>query len=473
MNKKIILYTKIFLVGLTFCLGLLLRFYLFPTNNAWLGDIGRDMLAGHLIAFEGMSTQIGHHNSGINFVYPSTYYYFIAFLTYLSGSNYELIVNFLIVYQTLGIILVFFIIKNSFSYLPALIASMFFAFSERFINFSLTPISANNSIIIFLFSILFFQIYLKKRSLPLLAISSFLLVLASTFFYGAILMVPFYGLLLLVNSNSKNSKKSHFLELLAFGFCVLLLFISFYGPVVRWDNFQDKLINSGFKQLDVSRIFSSEYFTKNFTQFESMHSNLTFISIIAYFSILIFSFCRKNSRKIAVVFFLIILMLTSLYVGHRESLGHYYIYIYLLLLFVLSYGLETVLRRSKFLFVIFSVAILISGNCFGNQVQDVNNLSYYHYKKASEIITLNFPNSSVINNGDCLNLKNEDSDWESRSFWYFQKESGLFILNNFNNQIKITNRNVIYLCTLSEDYVPNIPPVFQFDLDYKKYAVFN
>lgn len=471
-SANIIFYLKVFLVFLVFLIGVILRLRLFPTNNTWLGDIGRDMLAGHLIAFKGMSTQFGHYNSGIDFTYPSFYYYFIAFLTIIGGDNYENISKIIIIYQSLGIILVFLIAKNAFSYLPALIVSTFYSLSEKFISFSLMPISAHNSIPIILLSALFFQNYLKKRRFLELFISSFLLILAGTFFYGAMLLIPLFGLLILVKNDEKKSREYLVFSLLIFGLSIILFFAIFNGPVLNLDSFYEKTINSGFRQLKIDDHFFNELLIKNYEQFGFLHPNLTIFSLILYFLILIFNFFQKRNLKITAVFLIVLVIHAVLYAAHKNSLIHYYTYVHIIFLFILGYGLEQVLQKNKLFFAIFSIAVLISGNCFNNKIQYSNNMSYDHHKKASAIIANKFPQSSIIYVEDCSEFESM-SGWGSRSFWYFQRENDFFILNNFNSQIELKNINTVLLCGFYKNEKKPKKPILLFSLDSKKYAVFN
>jgi hypothetical protein len=63
MNKTWQQYLMIILITI---FAFAWRIQLFAHNNIWTGDIGRDMLAGHLILKENIQINQGHANSGIN-----------------------------------------------------------------------------------------------------------------------------------------------------------------------------------------------------------------------------------------------------------------------------------------------------------------------------------------------------------------------------------------------------------------------
>lgn len=463
-------YLKIILLLLVFLIGLVLRLKLFPTNNTWIGDIGRDMLAGHLIAFKGMNTKLGHYNSGTSSIYPSFYYYFIAFLTHVGKDSYASIANILIIYQSVGIILVFFIIKNAFSYLPALAVSTFYALANEFVYFALMPITAHNSIVIALSSMLLLQIALKKRSLLAICFSSILLILASTFFYGAIFLIPLYVLLILTSANFKKFNFDSIVLLVVFLLTTFISFSSFFRSTIGWNFFSANSFNTVTKNM-AGNILFTDFFEKVYSRFELMHPKLTIFSLSFYFIAMVIGLFNKNHRKAVLVFAFTIFAHALLYALHRDPLDHYLIYIYLLLLFTLGYGLRILLNKSKLLFIIFTILLLISGGSFSYQIDDQSQESYRHYQKIAELVKKTHPNFLIEWYQNCLDYTYGQFDWESRAYWYFQRDQSFFDLSDRYSQIEAFNSQTVFLCKVT-DYVPNKKANIGFKLDNTNYLVF-
>jgi len=497
MNNRTI-YQQWSLILLIVIASFFWKIYLFPQSNIWVGDIGRDILAGHLILKEKLLITEGHSNSGIGGHYPSINYYFVALLTHLANDQYPAIANLLILYQSLGVFLLFLIIKNSFSYLPAIVTSFFYAFSFSGVNFSLFPISAHNSIPIFLFSIFCLQLWIKKDNLFYLILSGFLLVLASTFFYGAVLFFPLYlGLIAIKTIKKKQFFKSLLPSFIFIISCFVFLSI-FFLKRINDEHAYYGLIDSGLHDLQITidnlqfgQQTIRDMIIKLYKQVLRLHPRIPFFACLTYVASIVIAFKNKKTRKHALLFLSIFLIHILLYLLRENSLEHYLIYIDLLLIYVWGFILQQALNRKKIAFIILSSILLYSGDLLHNY-NHINSCSYQHYQKANQIITKKYPEASIINWQNC-NDENYgkrrwnfgDEPWESRVFWYFQKNNpSTFELSNKSSQIDLLNKNVVFVCFIYQwESIKNTNLnlkemterglVFNFALDDKLYSVYS
>ncbi len=441
---------------LIFCLGFFIRLYLYSTNSVWLGDVARDMLAGYLIAFKNMSSQYGPWNTGIGSTYPSIYYYFIALLTLIAKGNYDYISGLIIFYQSLGIVLVFLIIKKEFSSLPALIISLFYALSSIFIDFSIVQTTASNSVIIVLTSLLFFQSAIRNNNTINLVISATLLSLASSFWYGAIFIWPIYLMIYVLSFNFKQLKIKNLLKLITFGISGLLSFLIFYSQIIKdlaLSDIHQQLLGAGTNQLNFSN-FRIENFLKTVDLTINMvHPKLTLIMYLIYSLIIIIGLISKNKHlnKFTFISLFALILHYVFYNIHENPLSHYLNNIYFFLAALLACGLKITLEKNKLAFLLLSLTILISGKSF-EQEKMPSNISYRHHLQVSDTIHQYLPDSSIIDGGEfCKNTIN-NFYWESRMYWYFQKEEPYFLFDDFNSQITLKNNNTVLLCWRNTDY---------------------
>jgi hypothetical protein len=77
--------------------------------------------------------------------------------------------------------------------------------------------------------------------------------------------------------------------------------------------------------------------------------------------------------------------------------------------------------------VILGLIFLRSAEFFHNY-KHINSVSYQHYQKVSQLIARQTANKSIVFFGNCLEnpIEKNKKPWESRSFWYFQKETPEF-----------------------------------------------
>lgn len=493
-NKKAI--QRWIVILLIAAIGFFWRNHLFAHYNVFVGDIGRDMLAGHLILKERLLISEGHTNSGINSNYPSTYYYFISLLTAIGQDQYQIISILIILYQSIGIILLFILIKNSFSYLPAFVVSIFYAFSLATTNFSLFQISAHNSIPIALIAALLLQIGIKKNNLLHLALSGFFLVLATSFFYGAILFFPFYLILIIAITIKKDKYPKNLLPSLIFATSFFVFLILLFAKTLNYDRLQYKLIGSGtykFQQgienFQINQQLFSNILNKIYDQVWRVHPKLTFVICLIYLTFVLLALKNKEVRKKIILFLIIIFIHLLLDSVQKNTMQHYLIYVDLLLIYAWGFILQQVLNKQKFLFIIFSILFLYSGDLFHNY-NYTNSVNYQHYQKVNQIIMQNYPGSSIISWDHCekenygkktWTIGNEP--WESRIFWYFQKDQpSLFKLDDKISNIGLLTDKLVFICFTYEwqleedlDLKERIEKesMFNFQINDRVYYVYN
>lgn len=465
------------------------RMYLFPHNNIFVGDIGRDMLAGHIILEKNLLISEGHTNSGINSNYPSIYYYLISFLTSIGNNQYLVIAYLLILYQSIGIILLFLLVKNSFSFFPAVIVSIFYAFSFIGTNLSLFPVSANNSIPIILLSAIFLQIGMKKNNLIYFVLSGILLVLAATFFYGAMLFFPLYLGLIAIKTIKQKKILQSLSPSIIFATAFFVFLIVLFARTLNYEYLHYKLIGSGIHSLQTSHQSFSDLLDKIYYQACKLHPQSTLLICSTYLVSTIIALKNKKIRKQTIIFLSIIFIHLLLYLFHQNALEHYLIYADLLLIYAWGFILQQALNRKKIIFATLSLIFIYSGDLLHNY-NHINSNSYQHYQTVNRVIAQKYPKASIINWNNCNDENYGKKEWitgyepwESRIFWYFQKEKlSFFELSNKLNNIGLLNKNIVFTCyvyegqskeniNLKEEIEKGL--AFEFQVDDKVYSVYS
>lgn len=477
-------FCEIFAIITIFLIGTFIRLYNYPTNSGWVGDTGRDMLAGYLIAFKGMTSKHGPSNTGIDFVYPPLYYYFMAFLNLITNGNHNILVGLIILYHSFGIILSYIIVKNEFSTLPALIISLFYALSRKFVFYSMFLVSASNSVILVLLSLLFFQSALKNNKIINLVLSAILLSLAISFWYGSLLILPIYLVVLIFELIEKKNDKYSFLKIFIFGISLALSFIIIFLPIIDSFNFKDiykQLLGNGLNKLDWS-IFKIDNFLETIDiVFKDLHPKLTSIMYLIYVLIAAFGlFFSKNYHSKKYVFICILALSFHLifYNIHRSPLWHYLTYTQFILAGLLAYGLKTSFDQNKLIFLFLTFMILFSSESFKLR-RFSGRHSYQHIQQVSNLINHKFPGFSIIDGGERCNNTINDMYWESRAYWYFQKEKPYFVFDDNNSQIELINTNTVLLCwediyqsEINNDYLSSNEVLLKFRLENIEYKIF-
>jgi len=442
------------------------------------------MLAGYLIAFKGMSSKLGPSNTGIDFVYPPLYYNFIAFLTLIAKGDHNILAGLIVLYHSFGIILVYIIVKKEFSSLPALAISLFYALSRKFIFYSMFQVSVSNSVIIILLSLLFFQSAIKNNKKINLVISAFLFSLAISFWYGSLLILPIYLITLAFEFFEKKEKKTDFLKIIIFGISLAFSFLILFIPIVDNFNFKDiyrQLLGNGLYKLNWSN-FTIDNFLKTIDFiFKDLHPKLTSIMYFIYGLIVIIGlFISKNKHAKKFVFVCLFTFLLHLifYNIHSSPLSHYLSNVQFLLAGLLAYGLKISYDKNKIIFIFLTFIILFSSESFRLQRSSRKD-SYQHNQQVSDLINQKFPGFSIIDGGEkCNNIIN-DAYWESRAYWYFQKEKPYFVFDDDNSQIELINPNTVLLCwrnidqsEINDNYLSTNKILLKFKLENIEYKIF-
>lgn len=471
--------------------SILLKISLFPTNNHWHADLGRDMLAGHLISSQHIKLNQGHFNSGINNFYPSFYYYFIALLTWVTGGEYLQIVTLLALYQGIGALLFFAILRKYFPFLPTLVATVLYSFSQLGINFVLLPISAHNSVPIVLLSFFLLGNGVEKNQIGYLFFSALFLAFAATFFYGSLLLLPFFLVIFFLLQQQKN-KESHqktIKQIVFYLFAFFTFFSLFFGKSDDIPHRQQLFASTIEKIKNIGDI-STEIRLESYHSFIEIYPRLTFLAVLLYTIYTIKNIINKKSRPYIILFIIMFFIHEFLYAIHKNPLGHYVLYVWIIIVAMMAHILTESYKKNGILFIALSIFFLYSANAFAYNKYQVNDESYDHHKKVSEIIAQSFPGKSIINWRNCKS----ESYWnkkfsygkevyDSRTYWYFQKENTrLFILNDKHSQIALAHDAVVYLCFLREDELTkketinpiiNNKPILTFNLDQKVYFVYD
>ena len=159
-------------------------------------------------------------------------------------------------------------------------------------------------------------------------------------------------------------------------------------------------------------------------------------------------------------------------------MGHYLNNVYFFLAAILIYALRIVLEKNTLAFLSLFLIILISSKSFEQEKLD-SDISYQHYSQVSNQIHQSFPDSSIIDGGEfCQNTTNHDY-WNSRVFWYFQKEKPYFIFDDVFTQVDLTNTNTVLLCwqnlnsnQIDSDYLNREDDLLKFQLQGIEYKIF-
>lgn len=477
-RKKLGLLLVVFFILLA---SLIVRIYLFPSNNTWVGDIGRDFLAGHLIAFEGAKTTHGHFNSGMGFsVYPSSYYYFISILTIAADDKFQQIIVFLIIYQVAGIAMLFIILKQIFSSTTTLLATILYAFSSFGINLSMYPISAYNSVPISLMAALILQTACKKNSSSYFIISGLLFSLAATFFYGVILLIPFLFFAINIYFWQKGEKYSNqIIKSAYFIFFFLLGLIGMFAPTAEFSKITDVLLWSGINQIQTINLNWPSLANQLDENFKNLHPILTSWFYILYLFSLVFLIKIKKWRNYLFLIVFFIFTHIFLYAIHPNALDHYLLYVSFAPIIIMSMLLETTKSINFWLFCCIGALVMYGIGTWHIERHNHNDENYQTYLEIHSIVQEYFPQHNIINWGNCQSKlygqkswQYDNKLWESRSYWYLNRKQKSFLLDDVHHQIELTDSKVVYLCYFDDDQKYRDEPTLEFKIKNRTYFLY-
>lgn len=457
------------------------RIQMFPSNSFWIADVGRDVLAGYLIAFRDQETIKGHYNSGINSVYPSIYYYFMAGLSLLARGETVWVFNYLILFQGFGAVLFFLIAKNFFMEKTALILSIIYLYSTTVATFSFIPLSAYNSVPIYFASMLLLINYKKTKKKLYLLTSSILFAFACSFYFGYILTIPLNIILFIQNKKEKTINKLYF-SLIYLLILINLILLLFY-PTLNLESPKQPIVTAGLKVLStiLDRLdFSSIKSLFLSTFLETFPKNTLFLRLL-FCATLVVGLLKKKTRFLFFSFSLFTIVSFLFYLVHDNPLSHYLFYLKIYFIFFTGYILNESLKQNVFLFIALSILVFIGsgGDSFKKGPHGYSD-SYLHYENVSKIVENIYGKDYVIvNHANCEDennlekfLQQKISTWDSRSYWIFNKDHKSFSLE-YDSQIEsITNKRV-WICYMSpadkQNQDLNDKNFVNFDLDDKRY----
>ncbi len=437
----------IFLVFLVLT-SLFFRFYNFPNRIVWNADTGRDFLAGYLISHQAQNTLYGHWNSGINFVYPPYYYYFVAALDTVSDTP-EFIGGAFIFFHALSVIVIYFIGKKLYSKLSAGCVAFLYAVSPFMISVSLFPQSAYFGLLIFLISLFFFISFVMDAKIKFLLLGVMLLVFASTFFYGALLFLPIYGLIILINSHK--SKRSFYMLCLFLIFSAFSFFI-FFSPLILNGRLLDLFGLNKYNPIGLrGSIRLQDIQQTALSQLVNIFPNRTTIAVAFYILLSIYFVFRKKSPVFFISFLFIFYYHVILFCLKKDPFPHYLIllapFYFLVIGSFLQLSLGSKNKRNLLFLIIFFASFFFIG---ANDLQALTTIglgeNLQTYQKLSILLKQDYPNYSFT-----MTKNSSPPFWDSRSIWYFFRKENTFSLPAYSGQIELESQKSINICKYSSD----------------------
>ena len=464
---------EIVILLIVFLVGFVIRCKYFQYNNIWTGDVGRDMLVGYFESQEGKSSELGHYNSGLGGNYPDIYYSVHGIINKLGNDNIQNIFVFIIAYQSSAVIFLYLLLKTNFSGFTSLFLSFVYATNALTLYYTFYPISAFQVIPLLIISALIFQYAKKYNSGIVFLLSSVFFSISISFFYGAILVLPLAIISLFMQYNKSILKKVQ--NFLYFFLSFLISYEVVFFKVQKTQNIQQL-----FKAIKPSSIQSFLVSTPElitevlqlvssfFTMLSPLFPSFTFI---LYFSSFLLLVINKKTRKSTVFFSLWLLTIFSLYAILSFKLSHYIQFFYLFLLFPLALTVETI-RKDTRLSTLFIMCFIFATQGIISLKTKSEYPSFEHYRQVNQKLAEYYQQYSVIFTKECdsnLNFK-----WESRAFWYFQRNQPYYLFDSDHSQVEMINPKKIFICSgyLSESVKLSTYVLNQFTVNNSTYTVY-
>ncbi|MFZ5376931.1 MAG: ArnT family glycosyltransferase [Patescibacteria group bacterium] len=430
-------FRKELFIVIIFLIGFVWRFWNFPNNIMWSGDAGRDLLAAYLIADDGQRPVFGHWNSGLGAVYPPIYYYFLAGLTFII-DDYRWVVGLLIFLHSLSSLLVYKITRQFFSWEISTIVCFMFASSRLAIIVAAAPITAHFAFLVFLISLFLMTNYLKHARLWSLMLASFFLVLSIAIFYGGVIFIPIYALV--VAFVQRENGKKMLISLTYLLLFISSLFIIFYQAsfFLNWKHF---LFFNNHPSNMLSNLIS------NYSIVAELKRYFLYPRFFLIFFTFLWLIAIKKKNFVYAFFSFSIFILVSLAAAvFHEPLPHFSLYG--MPFFYLSLAITFRIFQKKYgrlLFtMVFIVYLVISGSYF--PVKSIYFVPTPNtYRKLDKWLQSNYPEHNAQIFGS------DSSNWDSRSLWYFQRKRLDFSVEE-NSQIKqIPSNKDLEVCMHHQD----------------------
>jgi 4-amino-4-deoxy-L-arabinose transferase-like glycosyltransferase len=443
-NKQLIL------IGIVI-LGFMLRFSHFSTRVGWNNDVGRDYLAGYLLSYTPQYTLQGHWNSGIDFAYPSYYYYIVAALTSLIDNSF-FVTGVFTTLHALSIFVMYHLARVRFSNKTSLAVAFFYAVHPYIIRVSLFPLSAHFSLPLFLCSLYCLYRYIVSRSPFWLATSCAILAFISTFFYGALLLVPFY----IVCTKFRVKELAVASGTLFFSLSLL------YAPFLMRGYFFSLLAATAEQKNGVFTSFSFDRIRLAFNE-ETMHyfGEHSHAGVALFCFMLIFLFIHKKVPRDLLLFVSLFTMHMLLLSVKGLVLPHYLILVTPFFFLGVGSVLEKCLELNHhsirvFIGVCMLILLVTESLQLTKTFEATHEANEYQQNKIlASILKMRYPNDTFA-----ISEVSSPPEWDSRSLWYFLRHSHTFIIDDSASQIAQKGVATVQICKKTIDEVSEFCDAF-------------
>jgi len=221
-----IIQSEWFLLAGIFLLGAFLRFWQIGAWQYLNFDQARDYLVVKRIVIDHKLTLLGPTVLLPGIYLPPFYYYSLVFPLLLSGFHAIGPDIYTAVLGTLAIGIFYFLAKDLFGKVPALITSLFFALNPYLIHASRHAWNPNTVYLFTLFFALCFERYWLKRDWRYLGGAAFSLGWALNLHYPAVVFLPLF-IILLIKSFQRGEKRAALFSVFIFSF--------FFSPLLVFE----------------------------------------------------------------------------------------------------------------------------------------------------------------------------------------------------------------------------------------------
>lgn len=360
------------IVLILFLVGFFFRTYKLPEYATFLGDQGRDAVVIKDIAMLKHFTAIGPVSSiGAVFLGPFYYYFMAPWLLVFKFNPVGLAFGVAII-NSVGIIVVYSLIKRIFNRDVALFSSIIYSLSYILIEFSRFSWNPNPlPLFIFIYLYLFYKFIdlrlFNKHSVFLSLITGFFFSLCVQLHYSVVFLgiASFTAYIFLVIKQILDKK--NILACIRNSIVVVIGFVFGNSPLILFDLRHGFLnFNSLIQMFSEKKEFTSTFSERLLSSFGYMINFLVGTSITNILSIiiililiLVFLFTEKFNRRASIfsILFFISLIGTVLFMDAR--IPHYYNIIYPFVIILLSYLFYLIKKFGSVIGVFITVVLII------------------------------------------------------------------------------------------------------------------
>jgi len=446
-NNKYI--TNVFIL-LCILVGTALRVYNFPHTLSWNGDIGRDFLAGKLIATGTPIPLVGHFNSGLSDFYPPTYYALMGLITFLAGNQLERVYFALILLQVLTIFILYLTASQFFGKKNGLFTLFFLTISPYFIHTAQNPLSAHTSLLFFALSLYYLAKSTNSNQLIFLIATAFFLVMAGSIYYGAFFFIPIQILIVLTAKNGSLNKKIQ--NTLAYAISGIVTYLGFFWMILRNKNPFEILYLDGFESSPslISYLIPLEniFATANNILSEYLGLQTILVGLMIGIIIAVSAFDKKISLISILSFFFIFIFHSYVIALFENRLSHYFVLAAFTLLLFLNYFFSEIKKTNRAIATVYFFTFLfaIKPYDYFDSTQTISNAEIS--RAIAEEIHTSFPDSYLLSLDSCGETF---ETWDSRSYWYFTSDSQSFSFSSSDSLISPATDNYILICNLQDE----------------------